>query len=131
MTFLSNFRKSILQKDPFALYREEITQAVVLNWESRHRFTVLIKGLEEKYQPSGFTEYHYIQRMAHARWWQMRFWHPDQPIDISRRPNAASFRTMEPPFHISEGMLRLEKTMNRRFNRAITSLRKYRESRQL
>jgi hypothetical protein len=139
MTFRSKFDlKSLLAKKPdssheeedrFAEYRDEIANAVLLDGESRDRFMALVKGLENKYQPAGIAEYFHIQRMAYARWWQMRLWHPDQPINIARRPDAASFRTIDPPFALSEDLLRLEKDMNRKFNTSLSNLLKERKIR--
>ncbi len=71
-----------------------LADVVLLEGESRERFTALVNSVIAEYQPETHTEFTLVQKIAVAHWRQMRIWAMDSAgINHEMRAQSAAMTT--------------------------------------
>jgi hypothetical protein len=123
-----------------------LARTIVLNGESRDRFTALLAALKEELRPQTGIESALVENMAVARWRQMRLWamekagiaheilqqesSPDSPDSVNHdAPTRAAlaFRSLSDHSRSLELMNRYESRYDRQYGRALERLIQLRE----
>jgi hypothetical protein len=133
-----------------ALRHGRLASTVVLPDESRHRFIALLTELEEEFLPATSTERWLVEKMATAKWRQLRGWifereglvhetcqqtepPPSSPPDAYHpaRRCANAFRSLADTSNALQLMIRYESRFDRQYHNALNQQAKLRQQREI
>jgi hypothetical protein len=133
-----------------ALRHGLLARTLVLPDESRHRFVALLTELEEEFLPVTSTEHWLVDKMATAKWRQLRCWGfekeglvhetcqqtepppstlPDASQPARRAANA--FRSLADTSNALPLMIRYESRFDRQYHNALNQLARLRQQREI